>query len=165
MNSTFSLLTICFHNAYFPSVCLPILYLFKLQFFLIQFIFRNCQVLGKTGNKINHKTVSPCNCYFQQLLWKGCIKHTRYKIKYCVANKIPCCLINLSKSVVGKISKVILGRINEKITSSVTVNQWKNTSAVLKWYNKISSKTHVNLYHLTLWVFIHPLHGYLYTKL
>ena len=80
MNSTFSLLTICFHNAYFPSVCLPILYLFKLQFFLIQFIFRNCQVLGKTGNKINHKTVSPCNCYFQQLLRKGCVKHTRYKI-------------------------------------------------------------------------------------
>ena len=143
MNSTFSLLTVCFHNAYFPSVCLPILYLFKLQFFLIQFIFRNCQVLGKTGNKINHKTVSPCNCYFQQLLRKGCVKHTRYKIKYCVASKILCYLSSpsLSKSGVGKISKVILGRINEKITSSVTVNQWKNISAVLKWYNKISNKT------------------------
>ena len=56
-------------------------------------------------------------------------------------NKIPCCLINPSKSYIGKISKVILDRINEKIISSVTINQWKNASAVLKWYSKIPSKT------------------------
>ena len=50
-------------------------------------------------------------------------------------NKIPCRLINPSKSSIGKISKVILDRINEKIISSVTMNQWRNTSAILKWYN------------------------------
>ena len=56
-------------------------------------------------------------------------------------NKIQCRLINQSKSSIGKISKVILDRINEKIISSVTINQWKNASAVLKWYSKIPSKT------------------------
>ena len=56
-------------------------------------------------------------------------------------NKIQRRLINQSKSSIGKISKVILDRINEKIISSVTINQWKNASAVLKWYSKIPSKT------------------------
>ena len=56
-------------------------------------------------------------------------------------NKILCRLINPSKSYIGKISKVILDRINEKIISLVTINQWKNTSAVLKWYSKIPRKT------------------------
>ena len=56
-------------------------------------------------------------------------------------NKIPCRLINPSKSSIVKISKVILDRINEKIISSVTMNQWKNRSEVLKWYNKIPNKT------------------------
>ena len=56
-------------------------------------------------------------------------------------NKIACRLINPSKSSIEKISKVILDRINEKIISSVTMNQWENTSAVLKWYNRIPNKT------------------------
>ena len=56
-------------------------------------------------------------------------------------NKIPCRLINPSKSYIGKISKVILDRINEKMISSVTINQWENTSAVLTWYSKIHRKT------------------------
>ena len=55
--------------------------------------------------------------------------------------KILCRLINPSKSIIGKTSKVILDRINEKIISPVTIIQWKNTSAVLKWYSKIPSKT------------------------
>ena len=50
-------------------------------------------------------------------------------------------MINPSKSSIGKIIKVTLDRINEKIILSVTINQWKNTSAVLKKYNKIPSKT------------------------
>ena len=56
-------------------------------------------------------------------------------------NKIQSCLINLYRSSIGKISMVILDRINERIISSVTVNQWENTSVVLKWYNKIPNKT------------------------
>ena len=56
-------------------------------------------------------------------------------------SKIPYPLINPSKSSLGKISKVIVDRINEKIISSVTMSQWKNTSVVLKCYNKIPNKT------------------------
>ena len=60
-------------------------------------------------------------------------------------NKIPCRLINPSKSSIGKISKVLLDRINEKIILSVTMNQWKNTLAVLKWYNSIPNKTQCSI--------------------
>ena len=74
-------------------------------------------------------------------------------------NKTVCHLINPSKSSIGKISKVILDRINEKIISSVTMNQWNNTLAVLKWYNKIPTRPNVHSYSLTLKVFVHPLHG------
>ena len=80
-------------------------------------------------------------------------------------NRIPCDLINLSKWSIGKISKVILDRINGKISSLVVVNQWKNTLTVLKWYNKIPSKTQCSFINLTLRVFIHPLHRDLWTKL
>ena len=40
-------------------------------------------------------------------------------------------LINPSKTNIGKISKKILDEINEKITSSIGVNQWKNSNAVI----------------------------------
>ena len=40
-------------------------------------------------------------------------------------------LINPSKTNIGKISKKILDEINEKITSSMGVNQWKNSNAVI----------------------------------
>ena len=56
-------------------------------------------------------------------------------------NKRPCRLISPSESSIGTISKVILDRINEKISSLVTINECKNTLAVLKWYSKIPSKT------------------------
>ena len=73
-------------------------------------------------------------------------------------NKIPCHVINPSKSSIGKISKVILDRINEKIISSVTMNQWKNTSAVLKWYNKIPNKTQCSFMQFDIESF-YPIHG------
>ena len=56
-------------------------------------------------------------------------------------NKRPGRLISPSESSIGTISKVILDRINEKIISLVTINECKNTLAVLKWYSKIPSKT------------------------
>ena len=55
-------------------------------------------------------------------------------------NKIPCRLIIPSESSIGTISKVVLDRINEKIIS-LTINECKNTLAVLKWYSKILTKT------------------------
>ena len=49
-------------------------------------------------------------------------------------NKISCRLINPSKSEIGKISKHILDDINNKIKTIESVNQWKNTTDVLKWF-------------------------------
>ena len=58
-------------------------------------------------------------------------------------NKIPYRLINLSKPYLGKISKVILDKINQSIVKSTLINQWKNTQAVLNWFDKIENKNKV----------------------
>ena len=49
-------------------------------------------------------------------------------------------LINPSKSDIGKVSKTILDRMNKDTTSSIRVNQWKNSSAVMKWFRNIEKK-------------------------
>ena len=49
-------------------------------------------------------------------------------------------LINPSKSDIGKISKSILDKINKAIVSTTSVNQWKNTSDVVKWFKNIPEK-------------------------
>ena len=51
-----------------------------------------------------------------------------------------CRLINPSKSEIGVISKHILDEINTSIIDSTKINQWKNTSSVLKWFNSLESK-------------------------
>ena len=58
-------------------------------------------------------------------------------------NKIPCRLIHPSKPYLGKISKVILDKINQSIVKSTLINQWKNTQAVLNWFDKIENKNKV----------------------
>ena len=48
--------------------------------------------------------------------------------------------INPSKSDIGKISKSILDKINKAVLSTVSANQWKNTSDLIKWFNSIPNK-------------------------
>ena len=50
-------------------------------------------------------------------------------------------LINPSKSDISKVSKTISDRMNKEITSSIRVNQWKNSSAVIKWFINIENKS------------------------
>ena len=57
-------------------------------------------------------------------------------------NKTPCCLINPSKSSIGRISKQILDKLNKKVVSTLNLNQWKNTSSVLEWFEKIDNKSY-----------------------
>ena len=56
-------------------------------------------------------------------------------------NNPTCRLINPSKSEIGIISKKILQRINSKVVASNSLNQWKNTDSVIKWYNDIPNKS------------------------
>ena len=53
------------------------------------------------------------------------------------ANKPTCRLINPTKSEIGKISKNILDRINRTIAKKHNLNQWKNTTAVINWYQLV----------------------------
>ncbi|KAL9986499.1 hypothetical protein ACROYT_G000660 [Oculina patagonica] len=55
-------------------------------------------------------------------------------------NHPTCRLINPSKSEIGVISKHILDNINTSIINKTKINQWKNTSSVLKWFNDLQHK-------------------------
>jgi len=52
-----------------------------------------------------------------------------------------CRLISPSKSEIGVISKHILDEINTSIINGTKINQWKNTSSVLKWFNSLENKS------------------------
>ena len=51
-----------------------------------------------------------------------------------------CRLINPSKSELGKVSKTILDNINKRLREVLHVNQWKNSSSVIDWFNSIDNK-------------------------
>jgi hypothetical protein len=57
------------------------------------------------------------------------------------SNNPTCRLINPSKSEIGIVSKQVLQRINSKIVKSTSINQWKNTDAVIKWFNNLPNKS------------------------
>ena len=49
-------------------------------------------------------------------------------------------LLNPTKSELGKISKHILQQISTNIRTALNVNQWQNTSEVIKWFQNIKNK-------------------------
>ena len=49
-------------------------------------------------------------------------------------------MINPTKNELGKISKRILKQINQETLKKTEVNQWKNTSKVINWFNNIENK-------------------------
>lgn len=56
------------------------------------------------------------------------------------ANVPTCRLINPCKSEIGKASKTITERIVKQVADATQVNLWRNTHAVLQWFNKIPDK-------------------------
>ena len=52
----------------------------------------------------------------------------------------PKCLINSTKSKIGIVSMKLLDRINFSIRSSSGLVQWRNSSAVFSWFQKIPRK-------------------------
>ena len=55
-------------------------------------------------------------------------------------NSIPCRLINPAKSNLGRVSKQILERVNQKIRSYTKFRQWRNTQAVIDWFDSLEEK-------------------------
>ena len=51
-----------------------------------------------------------------------------------------CRLINSSKSNLGKVSKQLLDNINSAVRESTKLQQWRNTSAVITWFNNLPNK-------------------------
>ena len=51
-----------------------------------------------------------------------------------------CRLINPTKSNLGKVSKHILDNVNISIRHSTGLQQWRNTTAVISWFNNFPSK-------------------------
>ena len=56
------------------------------------------------------------------------------------ANNPTCRLINPAEAEIGQISKQLLDRINTRLANTLQLNQWKNTKAVLSWFNSIQHK-------------------------
>ena len=50
-------------------------------------------------------------------------------------------LINSAKSNLGKVSKAILDGTNISIRASTGVNQWRSSTSVTEWFNRISEKS------------------------
>ena len=59
-------------------------------------------------------------------------------------HQISCQLISPSKSDIGKPTKKILDKINSDVLSSVQVNQWKNSQAVIEWFQNIQNKNNAS---------------------
>ena len=58
------------------------------------------------------------------------------------SNNLPCRLINPAKSELGLISKHILDRINGRLLRTLDVRQWRDSSAVIEWFQSIREKQH-----------------------
>ena len=63
--------------------------------------------------------------------------------------------INPAKNKLFRISKTILDRINTSLRNLIKVNQWKETSKVIKWYKNVWNKQKHNVFYLTFKDF-HP---------
>ena len=55
-------------------------------------------------------------------------------------NNPTCRLINTAKSELNKVSKIFLDRINKDIRTAINVNQWRNSSSIISWFNSIKEK-------------------------
>ena len=53
-------------------------------------------------------------------------------------------LINPSKNELGKVSEQLVEKMDSDIIEKLQFNQWRNTDAVLKWFNDITDKSNCN---------------------
>ena len=56
------------------------------------------------------------------------------------ADRLPCRLINPAKPEMGVVSKHILDSINGRLKEMLDVTMWKNSMAVIEWFQKIEDK-------------------------
>ena len=56
-------------------------------------------------------------------------------------NNLKTILINPAKNEIDILSKSILDKINNKLINTTRLNQWKETSEVINWFNKIEEKS------------------------
>ena len=74
-------------------------------------------------------------CYSNQstfITWKD------HKVNF--MNNTKCRLINSSKSEVGLVSKHYLSSIISTVAEKSSVNQWRNASTVIKWFENLKNK-------------------------
>ena len=74
-------------------------------------------------------------CYSEQSAF---IELTDHKANF--KNNTKCRVINPSKSEVGLVSKHYLSSIISMVAEKSGVNQWKNTSTVIKWFENLQNK-------------------------
>ena len=60
---------------------------------------------------------------------------------------LPATLFN---SKIGKISKLYLQEMNDKLLEVTELNQWKSTSEVIDWFQKIHNKSRMSFLQLDI---------------
>ena len=48
--------------------------------------------------------------------------------------------MNPTKNEIGRLSKSIIDKISNKLRNSISLNQWKDKSEVINWFNKEKKK-------------------------
>ena len=81
----------------------------------------------KISNRMNVNTKNECFITFKD-----------HKQNF--ENKLPTRLINPAKNEIGRISKIVLENINSSLRKEIKIQQWKNTSDVMKWFENIKEK-------------------------
>ena len=66
------------------------------------------------------------------------------------ANNPKCRLINPAKSEIGLISKQHLEEIISDVKQKLSVNQWRQTSAVIQWFKAIENKPDCRFFQLDI---------------
>ena len=55
-------------------------------------------------------------------------------------NNPKCRLLNPAKTQIGKVSRIERDKINKIVRASSAMNQWRNTSSVIKWFQNLPEK-------------------------
>ena len=73
-------------------------------------------------------------------------------------------LMNPAKNEIGRLSKSIIDKTSNKLRNSISLNQWKDKSEVISWFNKIEEKRNHTFIVFDIQDFYHSISKYILTK-
>ena len=72
--------------------------------------------------------------------------------------------MNPAKNEIGRLSKSIIDKTSNKVRNSISLNQWKDKSEVISWFNKIEEKRNHTFIVFDIQDFYHSISKYILTN-